>query len=378
MRKCHWNYQPPPATLWHHETESASAVAHQRLTIAHAKSRLPLLAQEGPVARNSKNPNEPVPTEQGTRMPIYYPHIYRNESMIATSLLTPPARTTSAEISAFFKGDGTRAPHARTLGKLAAIDLDGTLLGPDHRPSAENLAAVARLQQRGITVVIASGRHFDSIAPIATQLDSVDWYVCSQGAEVTHANRQTVLERQYMTRADVELALAMGDQLGLISLVQVTEGTVTDAASNPMLAYHDRINGKSAYQIPRAQILERQVYKVLWIGEPDRIAGLRHLSEVTALPMQSLHTERGIFELMPHTVTKANGLSRLATHLGLSAADVVAFGDGENDIAMFKWAGASYAMFHGHPNALAAAKLIAPSGPPASALARAIDAYLTS
>lgn len=313
-------------------------------------------------------------------MPIYHPLIYitENKSMIATSLLTPPARTTSAEISAFFKGDGSHAgtPRARTLGKLAAIDLDGTLLGPDHLPSAENVAAVARLQQHGITVVIASGRHFDAIAPIATQLDSVDWYVCSQGAEVTHANRQTVLERQYMTRADVELALAMGDQLGLISLVQVTEGTVTDAASNPMLAYHDRINGKSAYQIPRAQILEREVYKVLWIGEPERIAGLRHLPEISTLPMQSLHTERGIFELMPHTVTKANGLSRLATHLGLSAADVVAFGDGENDIAMFKWAGASYAMFHGHPNALAAARLIAPSGPPASALARAIDSYL--
>ena len=63
---------------------------------------------------------------------------------------------------------------------------------------------------------------------------------------------------------------------------------------------------------------------------------------------------------MPHTVTKANGLTRLTAHLGLTAADVVAFGDGENDIAMFQWAGASIAMPHGHPNAIAAARCASP------------------
>ncbi|RBP44539.1 hypothetical protein DES53_104360 [Roseimicrobium gellanilyticum] len=293
---------------------------------------------------------------------------------MTSSLLTPPVRTTPATVSAFFKG----TPALRPAAKLAAIDLDGTLLGPDRRPSRENLAAVARLQQHGITVVIASGRHFDAIAPIATQLSAVDWYVCSQGAEVTHADRKTVLERQYMTRTEVELALATGDQLGLVSLVQVPEGTITDADSSrePQLAYHDSINGRSSRRIPRAQILERQAYKVLWVGAPEYVAGLRHLPEVTALPMQALHTEHGIFELMPHTVTKANGLTRLTAHLGLSARDVVAFGDGENDIAMFQWAGASYAMPHGHPNALAAAKRIAPGGAPENALARAIDLYL--
>jgi Cof subfamily protein (haloacid dehalogenase superfamily) len=291
------------------------------------------------------------------------------------SLLTPPpVRTTPAAVSAFFKGTAVPPPS----GRLAAIDLDGTLLGPDRQPSRENLAAVARLQQHGLTVVIASGRHFDAIAPIATQLSAVDWYVCSQGAEVTHANRQTVLERQYMTRAEVELALSMGDQLGLVSLVQVPEGTITDAdaAHEPQLAYHDSINGRSSRRIPREHILARQAYKVLWVGAPDYIAGLRYLPEVKSLPMQALHTEHGIFELMPHTVTKANGLTRLTAHLGLTAADVVAFGDGENDIAMFQWAGASIAMPHGHPNALRAARHIAPSGPPESALARAIDLYL--
>ncbi|RYD26065.1 MAG: HAD family phosphatase, partial [Verrucomicrobiaceae bacterium] len=46
--------------------------------------------------------------------------------------------------------------------RLAAIDLDGTLLGPDSRISPENLSAVDQLTRAGIEVVFASGRHFKS------------------------------------------------------------------------------------------------------------------------------------------------------------------------------------------------------------------------
>ena len=55
---------------------------------------------------------------------------------------------------------------------------------------------------------------------------------------------------------------------------------------------------------------------------------------------------------------------------------VVAFGDGENDVPMFEWAGMSVAMPHGWPLALARAKLIAPAGPPETALARGVDLIL--
>ena len=54
----------------------------------------------------------------------------------------------------------------------------------------------------------------------------------------------------------------------------------------------------------------------------------------------------------------------------------VAFGDGENDVPMFDWAGMSVAMPHGWPLALARAKLIAPADPPETALARGVELIL--
>jgi len=51
----------------------------------------------------------------------------------------------------------------------------------------------------------------------------------------------------------------------------------------------------------------------------------------------------------------------------------VVFGDGENDIPMFAWAGTSVAMPHGWPAALKNASIVAPVGPPETALARGIE-----
>jgi hydroxymethylpyrimidine pyrophosphatase-like HAD family hydrolase len=79
---------------------------------------------------------------------------------------------------------------------------------------------------------------------------------------------------------------------------------------------------------------------------------------------------------MPIETTKAHALQKLTDHLGLTPENVVVFGDGENDISMFQWAGHSYAMPHGWENALAAAKRIAPEGPPETSVAKAVGEML--
>jgi hydroxymethylpyrimidine pyrophosphatase-like HAD family hydrolase len=67
----------------------------------------------------------------------------------------------------------------------------------------------------------------------------------------------------------------------------------------------------------------------------------------------------------------------LAEHLGISTAETVAFGDADNDIPLFEWAGVSVAMPHGWPTAQRHATAIGPEGPPETALARAVDLALS-
>jgi hypothetical protein len=81
-------------------------------------------------------------------------------------------------------------------------------------------------------------------------------------------------------------------------------------------------------------------------------------------------------EFMPADVSKGSALATLALRLGIQPAAAVVFGDGDNDIPMFEWAGMSVAMPHGWPLARAKAKLVAPEGPPETALARGVDLIL--
>jgi hydroxymethylpyrimidine pyrophosphatase-like HAD family hydrolase len=68
-----------------------------------------------------------------------------------------------------------------------------------------------------------------------------------------------------------------------------------------------------------------------------------------------------LVEISAAGVDKATRLAALAEEMGVVAADVLAFGDMPNDLAMLGWAGTSYAMANAHPSVQALADHLAPS-----------------
>jgi hydroxymethylpyrimidine pyrophosphatase-like HAD family hydrolase len=116
------------------------------------------------------------------------------------------------------------------------------------------------------------------------------------------------------------------------------------------------------------------VVKMIWLGDPDAItravpeAHARHDAHLAVL-----RTDAPYLEFSPPNVNKATALAAVAESLGVSQAEVVAFGDGSNDAAMLAWAGLGVAMPHAAPSALAAADRVGPAGDAETALARAIE-----
>ena len=260
--------------------------------------------------------------------------------------------------------------------RLAAFDLDGTLLGPDSTISRENRAALTRLAEAGIEVVLASGRHYHSVASYAAQLPEVKWIVSSQGAEVGTTDRSHVLGRTFLREAEVRALMEAENGRGFTPVYYSGDDVFTSTLPNKDLAGYTALSGHSPVFADRGEIGQMELQKILWLGERERIAELRTDERVAALGVQSLQTQPDIFEFMPHQTTKAHALQILTDHLGLKAENAVVFGDGENDISMFQWAGHSYAMPHGWEHALAAAKRIAPEGPPETVIARAVEEML--
>lgn len=260
--------------------------------------------------------------------------------------------------------------------RLAAIDLDGTLLGADHTVGDANRRAVARLIAAGYEVVLASGRHYLSMRPHAEQLPGVRWLVAAQGGEVSDIARSTVLERHLLTPSQLALVTGILHRRGVGALYYAPEGILTDSPASESLEFYVTLSGNTLQRVTTVELATRSVFKVVSAGTPAVIDELIASAEVQAIDVQRVRSHQRFFEFMPWGVTKATGLQALTKHLGLSAKNVVAFGDADNDVPMFQWAGLSYAMPHGWPSAKAHATRVAPEGGPDDAFARAVEELL--
>lgn len=259
---------------------------------------------------------------------------------------------------------------------MAALDLDGTLLGPDLTISSENLAAVKSLQTMGTEIVIASGRHYISTLPYAQQVPGVRWLVTSQGGEVSDLARTQVLHRAFIEPATAQKVLALSQALGFTTVAYTPEEIFTLSPNSSELKLYTHLEGRVPVYLSPQELAAKNLFKIFWIALPERLDPLPLQPDVLAMPMQKVRSHTHVFEFVPEHVSKATGLAALTAHLEIHPADVAVFGDAENDIPMFEWAGFSAAMPHGWKAALAKATLVAPTGPRETAFARAVTAAL--
>jgi Cof subfamily protein (haloacid dehalogenase superfamily) len=262
--------------------------------------------------------------------------------------------------------------------RLAAVDIDNTLLGPDSRISAENAAAVHELRRSGVHVVLASGRSHANMLRFHHELGLGDGPIIStQGAVVRPAGGGAPWLEQTMepelvarvTRDGLDRGLTVQHYRGDEILVQQPswwsdyDQSLNDA---PQTLVGDLLAGGAA-----------GVAKIIWLGEPAHIAAIaadRAAAYDGALTV--IVTEPAYLEFSDAATSKAGGLAVVADRLGVTRAQVLAFGDGNNDAPMLAWAGLGVAMDHAKPSAQQAARLVAPSGDPETSLARAVRLVL--
>jgi Cof subfamily protein (haloacid dehalogenase superfamily) len=261
----------------------------------------------------------------------------------------------------------------KTSAKLRAafIDLDGTLLGPDKTISPANLEALRRLRARGIETVIASGRNHVNIAALAEQSGCSSWIVSSQGAMVKHALTGQVLAELTLPSALAAEVHAWTQTRALSEIIYTRDGVFMENETEwtrRYAAHYGRLQ-----RAPVASLALSGLQKFLLSAAAADIPGLEaELRQAFGTRAHIVRSEQESVEILPAGVHKARGAQAVTDLLGVRPEETVAFGDGNNDIELFQWAGASVAMDHGWPEAKKAAGHITPAGPPEEAFARAV------
>lgn len=256
--------------------------------------------------------------------------------------------------------------------QAVAIDLDGTLLGHDLTISPANHQAIERLHQSGLRIILASGRHHISMLPFARKLPPVQWMVSAQGSFAADLELATVLYDSHLDHDKAAHIIDVGVRHHYSIIVYARSG-IYALGQGEWINYYTDLAGITPTQTSKEEILKQSIFKVVLLGSEQRVNDALGLPEVRAWDLYMVRSLKNIVEFAGLGTSKAHGLRPLLDHLGLTPEQLVTFGDAPNDIPMFAFAGFSYAMDHGWPDAKAAAHAIAPPGPPESAFARAIE-----
>ncbi len=247
--------------------------------------------------------------------------------------------------------------------RLAAIDLDGTLLhSGTHAVSPGNAAAVGRALAHGAVLVLASGRQHETIAAFARSLHipAPTPIISYNGALTRTLGGETLSHSPVPAEAAqsiVHFCAAHGYHLNyyLDDVLYVREMT------HWAQVYQERTGSVPHVVHDLTRFDGRRPTKILLIDTPEVTDAL--LAQFRAKFGDALYitkTEDEYLEFMDRGVSKGVALAHVAAALNVPQGECVAFGDSYNDIPMLRWAGLGVVMGSGRAEARAVAGALAP------------------
>jgi Cof subfamily protein (haloacid dehalogenase superfamily) len=254
---------------------------------------------------------------------------------------------------------------ARAPVELVALDLDGTLLGPDGTLSTRSVAALVAARDAGIVVTVATGRPPMILDAIwETSRRSISHVVGSNGSMIASFPGPDLirlvgfaidLAREAVVRlrsVDPRYGFALATDAGFVHEAGFAERMPAAVGGAPVPDVLT-LGGTEAFKLlvfhPEVAVRD------LVTRVPEALGHdlARHLAVS--------HMGADAAEIGPTGIDKATGLAWLCEHLAIDASAVVAVGDEWNDVTMLQWAGHGVAMAHADQRVLDAADEIAPS-----------------
>jgi len=232
--------------------------------------------------------------------------------------------------------------------QLIVSDLDGTLLDANHSVDPYTAETLQALENLGVYLVIATGRHFLDVAGIRAALGVRAHLITANGARIHDPADRLIYRRDIpseLVRQLADPALSRGCLLNFY----VDDGWLIDQPCQRLFDVHR----DSGFQYQLSDLTQHSgegVGKVLYIAPHD------HLLTVE----QQLHQRFGdgaaitfsapdCLEVMARDVSKGSALQIVLDQLGIDAAHCLAFGDNQNDIELLQVAGHPRVMGNAHP-----------------------------
>lgn len=224
--------------------------------------------------------------------------------------------------------------------KLVALDIDGTLLDHDGNPASGIIEAVGRVIEAGVPVVLATGRGWHSTQPVVERLALPHGvHVCSNGAVIV---RHPPFEVRTLRTFDPAPVIRRVAELAPNAAIAVEVIGVGYRLNKPFPEGDlsgdiriETIDELCAEPASRVVIRDPEAAWADFEQLADRI-GMHGVSYAIGWSTW--------LDIAPEGVNKASALQQITDEAGIASSDVLALGDGRNDLEMLAWAGRGVAM----------------------------------
>ena len=268
--------------------------------------------------------------------------------------------------------------------KLVAVDLDGTMLNHYGEISEKTKEIVKKCIEKGVEIVLASGRPIDSIKTIANDLGIKGYFIAGNGALVYDIQKDEIIYENYIKKEKVLEIIRICEENSISYNVYTDKVILTPNLKFNVLYYYKENLKKEESKKTNISIVENMYeyvknmkeenfLKITICDDSDSIfhSIIKKVREINGIEVLDIaHMSRKIIkqgteeipveyfytEISSNDVDKWNAIEFLIKELGLKREEIIAIGDNINDKKMIENAGRGIAMKGSTPEIIEVAK----------------------
>ena len=233
--------------------------------------------------------------------------------------------------------------------KLLVLDLDGTLTNQKKEITPHTRDTLLRAQAEGLKIVLASGRPTYGIAPLANELEleKYEGFILSyNGGQIIDWKTREMMYENVLDPQVYPYLHECARKNGFVILSYKEEYIVSEDAGDPYVQHEAFLNKMPSITVPNfLDVINFPVPKCLIVGNPEPLSALeKKMKKALEGKMNVFRSEPFFLELVPNGIDKARSLAVLLDELGMAREEMIAIGDGFNDLSMIQFAGLGVAM----------------------------------
>jgi len=241
-----------------------------------------------------------------------------------------------------------------------ALDIDGTLVDGTLEITPANVAALKGVVERGVHVVLATGRMFRSALRYAEEIGTEEPLIAYQGAVVRMPDG-TLLKEWAVRPEAARLAVSLSRELGIHVNLYQDDNFYVEKMSWAGRRYADIAQIEPVLVDDLMTLAAKGSTKVVFVDTHDRLVEVENRIRAVFEPASRVtYSMPEFLEVVDGGVSKAAALQFICDGYGIAAHEVIAAGDGPNDRELFEFSGLAVAPSDAIPEVLQAADVTMP------------------